>query len=408
MKEFYIPASKDSLAFYFSAGIIKPKKYFSNTSKDIQDLYNSWILGFDVGFKYLGYKDDLSSDCLICVYLEESEFEYITEGKPGILVKYIPLSRIKSIIVENLSDFRNIINNIQMSSIDVGGSAFIDEKIFDEIKLEKKEIPDKEIRICEDLHDFFERFDRFMGAMAFVKYKNNNAYNKAFFDELSSLSKEVEKEFYNKTKLKPNTSKPRIKSTILKDLKGINYQKEIESLSGKSISELSDKFGVLKRLKEKTFGDDKYVLEAYKLFYELDSKGEKIFDECETMNVDNLFAYGYNKGYYNLRSSYGKKNVKFNINNYIDRLAIELIYYYSQNNALDVKELDKNLDFLSVYRNDIKHEKKPKAKEYYLKEYYLFDAREPIEIIDFYADLEFYKNNKTLLKNFIKDFFYLK
>ena len=73
-------------------------------------------------------------------------------------------------------------------------------------------------------------------------------------------------------------------------------------MSGKSISELSDKFGVLKRLKEKTFGDDKYVLEAYKLFYELDSKGEKIFDECETMNVDNLFAYGYNKGYYNLRS----------------------------------------------------------------------------------------------------------
>ena len=38
----------------------------------------------------------------------------------------------------------------------------------------------------------------------------------------------------------------------------------------------------------------------------------------------------------------------------------------------------------------------------------MFDAREPIEIIDFYADLELYKNNKTLLKNFIKDFFYLK
>ena len=126
--------------------------------------------------------------------------------------------------------------------------------------------------------------------------------------------------------------------------------------------------------------------------------GEHISDECQYLNSDILFLYGYSKGYSNLRSFYGDKKVKFDLNSYIDRIAIEIIFQYA---ILNKKDTD-----LSIFENlkqpleQIKNIREELSREnnYRFENYYLFDALKPISILDFAMHLECYPNDIELLK----------
>lgn len=404
MIEIFIPIKKENIAFYFSAGIIKPKKYLpSNAIPDIQDEFTGWVLGFKN--KYLV---ESKSDCLISVLLNDDEFEWAGNEKNACYIRYIPISRIQTIIVKNLNNFRAVINNINQSTDILGGTAFIDENIFkedDKVNERHLTLASKEIKAADNFAEFFDDFDRLMGAMALIRYKNSSAYNKSFFDELSVISNIVSKEFELKTNFKANTKEPRIKNNKKEDLKENNYQRKIEKEIKKPIDTLFNNKGQLKDKDYKLdFSSKNFIASSYKLFHALSLNGENIFNELEVMSADALFAYGYNQGYDKLRSYYGngenRKNVKFNLNKYIDEIAIELIYQYLINKELEyLATID--LGFLDCKKTK-NLAKKNKDK------FYLFDATEPIEIIDFYEDIEFYKDNTKLLNRMKNDFIYLK
>ena len=111
-------------------------------------------------------------------------------------------------------------------------------------------------------------------------------------------------------------------------------------------------------------------------------------EEIKKMGNDALFLYGYNKRYDRLRSYYGKKVVKFNIDRFIDRAIIEIIYQYA------IKDKDNiNILFLDNYNQNSKSRMEDD------KDYYLFDSSKPFSIYDFIDEYKmgnFYQNNEYL------------
>ena len=396
--EVFIPIKKDNIAHYFSTGAILPKDYLNNSIEDTQNLLSGYILVSKqkqlVSLKKM--KAEYKSDCLISVKIQSSWI--FNEGQTQIVInKPIPLSRVNVIYTKDLSDVERILENINMQT-SVGGAAFIDKSIFQEDRSLKDVsiIMDDfdTLPIAENLDKEIDKFNRLMGAISFIKYYNNGLYNKAFFDELSFLNVAVKNELERATNRATNVITPRLTNHNLECYGTDEYREEINKINKKEKPTGDGRFLVSKD----GFSINDNVIDGLKILYNMSLIGEHISDECQYLNSDILFLYGYSKGYSNLRSFYGDKKVKFDLNSYIDRIAIEIIFQYA---ILNKKDTD-----LSIFENlkqpleQIKNIREELSREnnYRFENYYLFDALKPISILDFAMHLECYPNDIGLLK----------
>lgn len=384
MIEVFIPIKKDNLSHYFGAGIIKPKAYFEqDTITDIQDNFPNHIFAL-TDKNYMPQ----NSDCLISVNMKEEEK---IESACGVFFSFpIPLSRVRCIYVKNIDEIDNIINNITMETNKFGGTAYIDKQIFQElsnienIKIEISKPIDETI----DLTDRLDKFDRMLGAMAFLRYTDFGTYKKGFFDELAALNSAIYNEFKSVTNFNPNISNPKIKYKHLDIYRTKDYKTQVAHYHSVSISGLGgymDDNGKFQISENLPFRISNYI-DAFKYLYNIQTLADHIYTEWEKMNDDLLFLYGYNMGYTCLRSKYENKKVKFNLHTYIDMITLEIIYQYA---ILNNENTD--ITFLSYLQTEKKESKA-------LSKYYLFDAKEPIEINDFVEDLAFYHNEPKIIQ----------
>ena len=140
------------------------------------------------------------------------------------------------------------------------------------------------------------------------------------------------------------------------------------------------------------------VIDGLKILYNLSLSGEHISDECLYLNNDILFLYGYSKGYSTLRSFYGDTTIKFDLNSYIDRITIEIIFQYAILNQKDTdlnifESLKQPIEQIENIRAELSKERNDRFESYYL-----FDALEPISVLDFAMQIECYSNDIELLR----------
>lgn len=404
MKELYIPIDIERISFYLSAGIIKPDKDFKKSIGDIQSKFKNIIIATS-DKTLIG-----NSNCLILIVLEDSEYQSLDNDLYAI--NSIPISRIKYIYLKNREDIQNIISNITRSTPTAGGQAFVDESLFrdsPDLSTKMVNLPDNLTleSIKNDEFDY-DKFNRLLGAMAFIQFNNYRQYNKEFFEELSSISNDVKSKFEEVTKLKmPKKIKNRLKYD-LSQYENLNYRDVIDGILEKNDKKFGDilsgdklkaKYNILAFSKNKKENCQKEILNLYSVFYNISTCGEHISDECEKMSIDCLFIYGYNRGYDDLRSRYGNKIIKFNLNLYIDRLVIEAVYNFIKN-----PHMAENCQ-LNAIENFNCHKTTDGRNR---NEFYLFDAKYPIEFDGFIRDLVNYKDNNDLIKKISKAYLEIK
>lgn len=385
MKEIFIPVKKDNIVHYFGTGIIKARAYFKTDNiHDIQNLCPNNI----IALKNKELPQD--SDCLIAVLVE---VEFVQDSKNIIIIKEaIPISRIKKIYIKDIDNIDRLISNANMATNTVGGGAIIHKEIFEKLDIEQINltIPDHLPNSKdEDLAIKLDKFNRIMGAMAFISHKENNNLNKTLFDILSILNKDIAIEYKKVTNFEPNLQTIPIKELDLSSYEILNFKDCKNKLDEKNISAgFKDKFEVpMDKFKLSDIDTGLQIL--YDLFKASDPiSSEKIKD----MGNDALFLYGYNKGYDNLRTFYKGKKVKFDIDRFIGRAIIEIIYQYS------IKEKT-NIDISFLEKKYMESKNKIECGKYYL-----FDSLQPISINDFIDEYKmgnFYQNNEYL-KEYIK------
>ncbi|WP_096025146.1 hypothetical protein [Campylobacter lanienae] len=404
MKELYIPIDIERISFYLSAGIIKPDKDFKKSIDDIQSKFKNIIIATS-DKTLIG-----NSNCLILVVLEDSEYQSLDNVL--YVINSIPISRIKYIYLKNREDIQNIISNITRSTPTAGGEAFVDESLFrdsPDLSTKMVNLPDNlPLESIKNDEFDYDKFNRLLGAMAFIQFNNYRQYNKEFFEELSSISNDVKNEFEKVTKLKmPKKEKNRL-NYDLSQYKNLNYRDVIDGILEKNGKKFGDilsgdklkaKYDILAFSKNKKENCQKEILNLYSVFYNISTCGEHISDECEKMSIDCLFIYGYNRGYDDLRSRYGNKIIKFNLNLYIDRLVIEAVYNFIKN-----PHMAENCQLNAIKKFDCHITTDGHNKN----EFYLFDAKYPIEFDGFIRDLVNYKDNNDLIKKISKAYLEIK
>ncbi|WP_086241700.1 MULTISPECIES: hypothetical protein [Campylobacter] len=387
MKEIFIPIKKDNIVHYFGTGIIKARAYFKTDHIcDIQNLCPNNIIA-------LKNKElPQNSDCLIAVLVED---EFVQDSENIIIIKEaIPISRINKIYIKDIDNIDRLISNANMATNTVGGGAIIHKEIFEKLNIEQINLtipihlPNSK---DENLAIKLDKFNRIMGAMAFISHKENNNLNKTLFDILSILNKDIATEYKKITNFKPNLEIIPIKKLDLSNYEILNFKDCKNKLDAKNISAgIKDKFEVPM---------DKFKLHdtdtGLKILYDLFKASDPISSEkIKNMNNDTLFLYGYNKGYDGLRTFYEKKKVKFDINSFIGRVIIEIIYQYA------IKDKD-NIDILFLD----KYKQNSKSRMEDDKDYYLFDSSRPFSIYDFIDEykMNFYQNDTYLAKYIEED-----
>ncbi|WP_096019175.1 hypothetical protein [Campylobacter lanienae] len=387
MQKIFIPIKNDNIAHYFGAGIIKAKGYFKKDDiNDIQNLYPNNIIALK------DKKLPRNADCLIAVLIEDELIQ--DSGNVIILNDPIAISRIDKIYIKDIDLVDRLISNMNMATNTVGGVAVVNKELFEKLDIEQNLSVILNLSpspVDEDkLRTKLEKFNRIMGAMAFISHKENNNLNKTLFDILSILNKDIATEYKKVTNFEPNLQTIPIKELDLSSYEILNFKDCKNKLDEKNISAgFKDKFEVpMDKFKLSDIDTGLQIL--YDLFKASDPiSSEKIKD----MSNDALFLYGYNKGYDNLRTFYKEKKVKFDIDRFIGRAIIEIIYQYSIKEKTNI-----DISFLKKYM-------KLKNKIEYGK-YYLFDSLQPISINDFideYNMCNFYKNDPYLTKYIEED-----
>ena len=306
----------------------------------------------------------------------------------------IAISRIDKIYIKDIDLVDRLISNMTMATNTAGGVAVVNKELFEKLDIEQNlsVMPNlSPSPVDEDkLRTKLDKFNRIMGAMAFISHKQNDNLNKTLFDILSILNKDIATEYKKVTNFEPNLQTIPIKELDLSSYEILNFKDCKNKLDEKHIkTEIADKFEV---------SMDKFKLNeidtGLKILYNLFKASDPISsEEIKKMDNDALFLYGYNKRYDRLRSHYEKKVVKFNIDRFIDRAIIEIIYQYA------IKDKD-NVDIF--FLDNYKQNSTSRMEDY--KDYYLFDSSKPFSINDFideYKTGNFYQNNE-FLKEYIE------
>lgn len=114
------------------------------------------------------------------------EDEFVQDSENIIIIKEaIPISRIDKIYIKDIDNIDRLISNANMATNTVGGGAIIHKEIFEKLNIEQINLtipihlPNSK---DENLAIKLDKFNRIMGAMAFISHKENNNLNKTLFN----------------------------------------------------------------------------------------------------------------------------------------------------------------------------------------------------------------------------------
>lgn len=185
---FFIPTKSDSLAHYFSRGLILPSKFYSNKPDDLQDTFANY------GLLISSSKWIDNSDCSLEIVFTPQEINQLIEISAEFFIfqNCIPISRIKSIYFLNEDQKDTTIWNIE------NGTAFVPRQL---LKVEDLQTGSLEAlnrtemntltELPNDLIDKSRRFDVALGAFAFmrIKKKSDQTFNDKYISTLSYFNK---------------------------------------------------------------------------------------------------------------------------------------------------------------------------------------------------------------------------
>lgn len=182
---FYIPISRNKLAYFFSRGVIVPSKYLENSQKDIQNRFDDYII-------FSKSKFTTESDCCIEVVLDKKELARVTPVSRNFstLDRPLAISRVTAIYFRTEEERDNTIYSITREN----GDAFIPKRL-NNIAKDKSIIDVNELNEIkyeanpEEWSPELKRFDQLMGGFALMKLSNEEEnYTPEYFQALGSIN----------------------------------------------------------------------------------------------------------------------------------------------------------------------------------------------------------------------------
>jgi hypothetical protein len=177
----YLQLHKGNIFGIFASAIIAPAKYFRNRAFPDAQTIEEQVLTISNG--YIGSHDD--SQVLLELVLTSSDYDFIeVNGQIGILRSPLSISRIKSIYVSSAEIKKDILTRSL-----TGDGGIIPELLF---KIDtfanfaRIESPQAINSIADDYNEKLTRFDKILGALAFVKNYSILLVNKT--NNLSAVS----------------------------------------------------------------------------------------------------------------------------------------------------------------------------------------------------------------------------
>lgn len=412
---YYLPINSVNLAYYFSCACIKPAKYFSARTKDIQSEYPDYLF-------LSNEKEIKNSDCSLELILTKDEKEKLIPARGNedffLLSMPLPLSRVATIYFDSDEQKDKITTLINLST------AFIPKnlvKLFDK----EKEIGAEEIifDLAKSTPDFtkeLKKYNSLLGGFALMKlarepYMN---YSENYFSTLSFFNTIIEDELSKSKKVNSIYHDAFIGKESFKQLNSY-LEKEITEDDLESIAKLENQ----KIRKDVITGliDYNSLEKATYILSVLYSFG--VGDEGRKSKVDGLIltnfhknikndraevvalCYGLNRGYTVFTNKYRNENgeqiVKFQLDSKVDYFTIESIFQYSFNNVQKSK-LFPYLD--SVIPKSETRWRKQSKNDYYILDKLVIteqikvgDAKWWNRLLNFF----FQKNQEELFKPFL-------
>ena len=413
--KYYLPTNSVNLAHYFSCACVKPTKYFSARTKDIQSEYPDFLF-------LSSEKRIKNSDCSLELILTNEEKEKLVSAKNNesffLLPVPLPLSRVASIFFNSDEQRDKITTLINLST------AFIPKtlaKLFDkETEIDYQELNFDLSKEVPDFSKELKRYNSLLGGFALMKLARESYmnYSENYFSTLSFFNSTIEEELSRSKKV----------NSIYHDaFLGKDSFKQLSSYLGNEITE-----DVLERVaksenqkikKDVITGliDYNSLERATYILSVLYSFG--VGDEGRKSKIDGLIltnfhknikndraevvalCYGLNRGYTVFTNKYSNENgeqiVKFQLDSKVDYFTIESIYQYSFN------EVQKSKSF--PYLDSIIPKAETRLKKLSKNDYFILDKlviTERIKVGDTkwwnkLLDFFFQKNQAELFKPFL-------
>ena len=413
--KYYLPVSSVNLTYYFSCACIKPSKYISVRTKDIQSEHPAYLL--------VSNEDRIkNSDCALELLLtkeEESQLiPAINNHSFFLLPTPLPLTRVVSIYFDTEEQRDKITTLINLSA------AFIPLNITKLFRTEKEkdfegvsfELP----KFAPDFSKELKKYNSWLGAFALMKLARESYMNYSlnYFKILSCFNSSIEDDLF----LSKNLTSTSLEEFIGKELYKLLIQflaKDITEVDLESVAKLENQkinrdfiTGVIE---EKSLEKATYILSilyAYGVGEEArKSKVDGLILTNFQKNIKGEWAevvalcYGLNRGYTIFNNKYsnesGEQFVKFQLDSKLDYFTIESIYQYSFN------EVQKSKSF--PYLDTVIPKRETKLKKETKNDYYILDKlviAERIKVGDSkwwnrILSFFFQKNQEELFKPFL-------
>ncbi|MGX2982114.1 hypothetical protein [Helicobacter sp. 23-1045] len=303
------------------------KFYFSIHSVNLADFLNSAIIeNVVLREKRFAFNGD---DVCLELVISESEKDNLKSLENGFFLyeSALPLSRLRMIIFENKEQLEQTIGTIELTT------AFVLRDMCVVLPLEK--IHNLDIKTRESNADKLKEFDRYLGAMAFLRYNaSGDKFLSCVFEYLDYFLRKSQMPFNEFEKIKPFLEGKMLIDDVRRYAveNGLTYK---EKQLGKQFKQDDEILNILAQIALYA-GDespkrvvDMLGIEPYKL------PSENKF----------YFALGYFVGYSRFANKERNKKIKFEFNKF-DLTIIEIIYSFVWAHNLN-KEID---DFIKDSR----------------------------------------------------------
>lgn len=413
--KYYLPTNSVNLAHYFSCACIKPTKYFSARTKDIQAEYPDYLF-------ISNEKRIKNSDCSIELILTKEEKEKLLPAKNNevffLLPMPLPLSRVACIYFDSNERRDKITTLINLST------AFIPKnlaKVFDK----EKETGSEEITFdfpkpTLDFSKELKKYNSLLGGFALMKLARESYmnYSENYFSTLSFFNSAIEDDLSKSKKVNSIYHDAFIGKESFKQLNSYLENEitedDLESIA-KSENQKIKKDVITGLIDYNSLEKATYILSVLYSF--------GVGDEGRKSKVDGLIltnfhkniksdraevvalCYGLNRGYNVFTNKYGNETgeqiVKFQLDSKVDYFTIESLYQYSFN-GVQKSKLFPYLD--SVIPKSETRLRKQSKNDYYILDKLVITERIKVgdakwwnRLLSFF----FQKNQEELFKPFL-------
>jgi hypothetical protein len=413
---YFVHIDSGNLPAYYGCACVKPSKYFTDRSEDIQSRLDSSLLMSKKRFA----KD---SDCALEIVLsQEEERELIPiNGKKEIFIlnTAIPISRVRKIYFDNGTTKDKIITLVNMSTAFIPAS--FAKVIEDNDREDYTDIVFPNDFIPVNLDDKLKRYDSLLGGFSLMRLAadENINFSENYFSTLSYFNSVIETELKNANK--------KINDIYWGAFDGSGHFAKVFPYLNKQISE-DDLYKIVKEEgqeinKDKISGkidinslEGASYIVAVLYTYGLSDEGRKSKIDGPIINgfrkeikIDKsevvALCYGLNRGYSVFSNRYKSSNiekiVKFELTSQLDYYTIESLFqsaFRNSNQSSEFPYLDSWCPKLHIIN------KKLKSGEYIVLDKVIKTERIKVGSQKWWSNflrIFFQKNSEELFKPFL-------